>query len=320
VDGNCWCEGEYSLSLPPLDLYFILDSSGSMSGTNMTALKNGVTDYAEDANAAGTFVAGQEFPIDEAYSCPAWQSGTCYRDSCVDSQYATPARNWSVLPYPSFVTWVDGLSADGNSTTTGSALQGAVDACTARLAAQPTHKCAVVLVTDGDPNECSPTDANGLGAIAAAAYGAGIPVFAVGFPGLSSTGQSIMNKIAEDGGTDSGGDPKYIEISGGSMGSDFTDALKQIQEDAVGCEFVIPDFSTDELNPDEAKVVFTPSGGGPAEEYGKVDDAGACTGMQFYYDDNLDPSRAIMCPDLCSYVLADDGAQVTIQMDCAEFQ
>jgi hypothetical protein len=66
-------------------------------------------------------------------------------------------------------------------------------------------------------------------------------------------------------------------------------------------------------------VIFSPSSG-PDEEYGKVAGSGSCTGMQFYYDNNSNPTKAILCPDLCDHVASDAQGEVRISMDCYDYQ
>ncbi len=330
-DGNCWCEGDYSLELPPIDLYFMLDASDSMVGDNMTALKDGIVSFVRDPSSEGIWLAGKEF----------FGSG-----NCAAGYYENPAVVWGqvavdgVSPtgydYATFTTWVNALSTSGGTPTFPS-LEGAIDACRNRIttdAGVDDHKCAVVFVTDGQPWCCSPsgwpensadwtsgqwaTARDTLGTMAAnACANDDIPVFTVGLPGLNSNGKALINKVAQDGCTDSA-----IIISGGSMGSDFTEALKDIRKQAVGCEFSLPNFSTDGINHDEARVVFVPTGGGSSIEYSKVADASGCslgTGKYFYYDDNVNPTMVYFCDNLCDEVLEAEG-DVTISVDCFDFQ
>jgi len=126
----------------PLDMYFMVDVSGSMSGSNITALKNGLTNFFNDAQSAGLGAAAQRFPIAK-YNDP-------YDETCDQNAYAKPAVPWAQLPNAPLVSWINSLNASGYTPTI-PALNGSVQACHDRLTTMPTHKCAVVLVTDGMP-------------------------------------------------------------------------------------------------------------------------------------------------------------------------
>lgn len=288
--------------LTPLDLYFMLDTSGSMSGSNITALKTGVTSFAGGAAAAGIFVTGQRFPIGG------------YSETCASSAYGSPAVPWGVLPYPSFNAWVNGLTATGYTPSV-PGLQGAVDACKARIAAQPTHKCVVVFVTDGNPEgNCPPTGSSAqtpLGNIAAGAFAAGIPVFAIGFPGLPALGQGIINHVASQGGTGSA----FI-ISGGNIGQQFTAQLQAIQSKTLGCEYLMPTTTQGTIDPNKVQVDFV-SGGGNPQTIGKVANAAACgPSGGWYYDNPANPKLIKLCPSTCTAVQSDPKGKVEINLGC----
>ena len=286
----------------PLDLYFMLDTSGSMSGSNIDALHQGVVNFAQDASAAGIFVSGQQFAIGG------------YSETCNPADYANPAVPWSQLPYPQFVNWVNSLAATGYTPSVAS-LQGAVDACKARLASVSNHKCVVVFVTDGNPEgNCAPTQSAAqapLGAIAADSCANGIPVFAIGFPNLPALGQGIINFVAQQGCTN-----QAFIIQSGSMGAQFTQQLLAIQQASLGCEFLMPHTDAGLIDIDQVKLTYTPGGGGAPQELPRVGDAGQCAGQGWYYDNNNNPSKLILCPDSCNTVKSDPNGQVNVELGC----
>jgi hypothetical protein len=289
-----------------LDLYFMLDTSGSMTGTNINALKTGVINFCNDASAAGIGITGNHFPIPKATDP--------YDETCVTDAYSNLAVPWDVLPYPTFASWVNGLTADGY-TPTYAALTGAVDACKARIASQPTHKCAVVFVTDGNPEgNCDPQGTetgtmNALGGVAAGSYAAGIPVFTIGFPNLPSAGQIVIDYIAQQGGSTSA----FI-IQSGSMGAQFTAHLKAIQA-SVGCEFLMPALNPAVYDIDSVEVRYTP-GGGTTGSFPRVIAQADCSGDGWYYDNNTTPTKILLCPDSCTKVKADSTGSVQIYLGC----
>lgn len=289
--------------LTPLDLFFMLDTSGSMNGGNITALKTGVVNFANGGAAAGIGVSGQRFPIGG------------FNETCAASAYAAPAVPWGALPYGAFTTWVNGLSATGYTPSV-AALTGAVDACKARIASQPTHKCAVVFVTDGNPEgNCSPTGSAAqtpLGNVAAGAFALGIPVFAIGFPGLPAIGQGIINHVASQGGTGTA-----VIISSGNIGAQFTTALQNIQKTTLGCEYLMPTTSQGVIDPSKVQVTFTGGGGGNPQTIPPVANAAACTASGgWYYDNPANPKLIKLCPATCTAVQADSNGKVNIDLGC----
>ncbi len=306
-EGNCWCEGDYQLTIPPLDLYFMLDTSGSMAppySTNLVPLKSGITDFCNDTSSDGTWATGQEF------------SGAT---NCNENTYSTPAKPWATLPYDDFTTWLDDLTANGG-TPTKPALGGAITACANRLAGTTGHKCAVVFVTDGDPDSNCGDNANDIIAKATAGEAQGILTFTIGFDNLSPSGTTLMNNVAIAGGT---GGVFIIDSGSGTMSQDFTDHLLEVRKEAAGCDFDLPTFPTDSIDPGQARVVYTPSGGGSTVEYTRVTDASGCssgTGEYFYYDNNSNPTQVTFCDTLCSSLLDDTAGDVRISMDCYDYQ
>ena len=286
----------------PLDLYFMLDTSGSMSGSNIDALHQGVVSFANDPSAIGIWVTGQRFAIGG------------YSESCNAADYANPAVAWGQLPYPGFANWVNGLAATGYTPSV-PALQGAVNACKARLQSVPNHKCVVVFVTDGNPEgNCPPTLAAAqtpLGNIAADSCANGIPVFSIGFPNLPTLGQNIINTIAQQGCTG-----QAFIIQSGSMGSQFTDQLKAIQQASLGCEFLMPQSDGGLVDPNQVRLTYTPGGGGAPQDIPRVDDASQCSGAGWYYDNNNAPSKLILCPDTCNTVKNDPTGEVNVALGC----
>ncbi|MFW5741610.1 MAG: vWA domain-containing protein [Myxococcota bacterium] len=295
----------------PLDMYFMVDTSGSMFGTNIDALKSGLTNFFNDPQSAGLGAAAQEFPIP--------LENDPYDETCDQNAYAKPSVPWAPLPNPALVSWIQTLNDDGY-TPTMPALTGAVQACQDRIAVQPTHKCAVVFVTDGRPEGgCPPTGSSAqgpLGNVAAGAWAEGIPVFAIGFPGLDSIGEEVIATIAQQGGTTA-----PIIIQSGNVGQEFIDALMDIRGTALGCEYQMPTAEAGVVNPNLVKVTYTPGGATEPQEIPRVDGPAECgAGDGWYYDDNANPSKLTMCPATCDKMQEDDEGEVQILLGCIDNQ
>ena len=291
----------------PLDMFIMADTSGSMDGTKLTALKDGLTHFLQDGESAGMGAAAQQFPLGGA------------NESCDSNAYGSPAVPWALLPNPALVGWIGALVADGYTPTV-PALQGAVDACKARVNAEPGRKCAVVLVTDGAPEgSCLPvsTSAIGpLGDIAQDAWDNGVAVFAIGFPGLSTVGQNVVIEIAKKGGTQ-----VPIAIKEGNIDTDFTDALNEVRGMALGCEYQMPTTDTGQVNPNLVKVAYTPGDGSGTQTIPRESALADCgSGGGWAYDDNVAPTKLIMCASTCDAMRADPTGKIDILLGCTDNQ
>jgi hypothetical protein len=198
---------------------------------------------------------------------------------------------------------VDSLNAHspGGATPTQPALSGALEYAQAHQKADPIRKIIVVLATDGQPNDCNSNVTNVSAAARAAA--AAIPPIKTFVIGIGNTGN--LNDIANAGGTG-----QALIVNSASAGQDFLDAMNAIRGAALTCEFTIPTPRNGEtLDPNLVNVVFTPKTGTGGTIFYKVNDASACdpTLGGWYYDDNSNPTRILLCDSSCNSIKATDG-------------
>ena len=312
ADGSCAAD-ELQAEAVPLNIYFMLDRSASMTeqygGTMLIkALRNGIAGFVVDPASAGIFAAAQNFGV--------FVAGDPLNDSCDPADYASPPLPWSVLPYPQLAEWVKLIQADG-LTPSVPALQGAVNACVARLNGATGQKCAVVFVTDGLPQgQCTTTDPKAdLGAIASDAYNnAGIAVFAIGFPNLPQGGKEVLAEIASKGGT---GTP-VVMTGSGDVGQEFIDALNKIRGTALACEYKMPELPSGK-KPTFVVVRYTPGDGSGAQQLKRRLSKAECGAEGgWYYDDNAAPTKILLCPGSCAVVQPDTKGKVEILVMCTE--
>lgn len=287
----------------PLDMMFMVDTSGSMKDTKLSALKAGLVGFAQDDQSKDYGVAAQHFPIGG------------FTETCDPAAYAATAVPWALLPAPALVTWINSLEAAGYTPSV-PALQGAVNACKARMASTPDRKCAVVFVTDGEPEgNCTPVSISAegpLGEIAADARAHGIPVFAIGFPGISAVGQQILMTIAKKGGT-----RLAIGIKEGSIDEDFAKALSEVRGEALGCEYQMPTTDAGTVNPELVHVGYTPGNSTQQQTIPRKRTAEDCDSSGgWVYDDNDNPTKLIMCPATCETMQEDTKGKIAISLGC----
>lgn len=315
------CVDEVATADPvPLDIYFMLDRSGSM-GTDCnvgstTASKwcraiNSIAGYIQDASATGNQAAIQYFPL----------SGD---DPCGGSLQASPAVGLGLLPghASSIISSMNGIVPNGSYTPIEPGLRGLASFTAANEA--PPRIIIGILITDGQPNRCS-TTATTLRNISGTHFSnTGIHTFVIGMTGASfstlETIASYSGALQHDDTNDACGTCDNCTCHHYNVGDGnptvFIAALQQIQNSVLGCTFNIPTPSQGVLDPDTVSVEYLPNGQPPAQDLPRVTNAGACSGAGWYYDDNTNPTIINLCPASCTTVQGDPNAEINIRIAC----
>jgi len=291
----------------PVNLYLMLDRSGSMAGTKWTHATAGMSAFVQDPLSAGLRIALSYFPSDAndcdplSYSTPKVLLGEL-------SAAAAPADAQEQL-------LVDSLST---TKTTGltpmyPAFVGQLGYCTSVAKKNPKEKVIAVLLTDGSPGGCTSstnTIAN-IAALAASGYGDSPPIITFTI-GLEGSKEAELKQIAQAG----GGEAFFL---GGSQNvqQDLINKLQQIAGGELACEYLLPESDSTGKPADPAKVNvdYYPTSGAKQGLF-KVASAQACVPNGWYYDDPVNPTRIILCPATCASVQNDAGAKVQILLGC----
>jgi len=349
IGGGCASETVDGTGIP-LDMYIMLDQSGSMGdsvsgGTKWSAVTDAINAFMALPASTGIGVGIQYFPLTTGTmtcnpnpicyvdtDCGAQGCGPCFgavppsfpgicmgaldSDSCEVNDYATP--DVAIAPLPGVAAAITGSMANHSptgGTPTAPALQGAIDHATTQAMANPDHAVIVVLATDGDPTSCTPTDIPGIQGIAASGFNAtpSIATFVIGVGQL----QANLDAIAQSGGSNAA----FIVDTSQNVEQQFLDALEAIKGTALGCAYGIPEPTMG--NPDYKKVnvEWTPPGGSP-EILPYVESPAQCpaNGPGWYYNDVNDPTQILLCPYSCDEVeAASDGGQIRIVLGCETF-
>ncbi len=278
----------------PVYLVFMFDRSGSMShSSKWTSCKDGLESFFGDPKSRG-LVASMAF-FSQA-------------DECNASAYATPTVAMKALPdATTFKTHLEEMRPSGGTPTL-PALNGAIQyAQRVRAGLSNGEKVAIVLVTDGDPNDCNSTAQN-VGA-AAAKVASTIPTYVIGVGPEAKN----LNTIAKGGGTS-----RAIMIATNNpaqITQDLQKAIGNIKMAQLGCDYIMPKPPNGQsIDVNAVNVAFTP-GGGKAQPLTYSKDCSNPNG--WHYDDLAAPTKVQMCSGICGALKSDTtGGKIDIVFGC----
>lgn len=302
--GSACATSSKTVEAPPVHLVFMLDRSGSM-GNSQQAGPNlekrwkpvvaGLDAFFADKASANVSASLAFFGQTEA--------------ECSADTYKKPAVSMRKLPdTKAFSDALDAVGPKGG-TPTRPALEGAIAYAQAVKATLPAgEKVAIVLATDGDPNDCNSTVENV--SAAASAVKSQIATYVIGV-GPDTTS---LDTIAQGGGT---GKAIMIATSNpAQVSADLRAAIGQIKAAQLGCNYALPappDGKSLDVN--AVNVDYTPAGGKPKTLAYSADCANA---NGWHYDNAAAPKEVVMCPSSCTTLKSDNtGGKVEIIFGCA---
>ncbi len=280
-----------------LDIIFLIDQSGSNAGPKWAGISASLKTFFNDPQSIDIGVGMSFFP-------------NHYVATCDPVEFETLAVPIDALPQHAFAL-TNAIPADAIcwGTPTYAALKGTLLAATAYQDAHPTHKVIVVMATDGDPNSCGTTTIDQIAGFAKSARNYnGVLTYALSVEGASV---ASLNKIAAAGGTKAAYDIT-ADIN------QFYAKIAEIRAVALGCDFGIPKPpDMQELDPGKVNFSYTPKGLGKPKTLPRADDLADCNGNPgWYYDDNIAPTKIVLCPESCATVQADPNAKVSVLFGC----
>ncbi len=242
--------------------------------------------------------------------------------SCDAADYANPAVAMApqATSGPAILAALSATTPTG-STPTGPALSGAIDYAASWHAAHLDHKVAAVLVTDGMPVGCSPTEIDDI-AVIAAAGAATVPTYVIGVfeDALAQDAQTNLDKLAQAGGTDSA----FIVSTSSNVAQEIAAALVSVQETRIACEYKIPEPTVGAFVANRVNVDYK-QGGAESARALYVGTLADCDDVEhgWYYDvvpgelgAEPTPSLILLCPQTCELIQGDDEAAISIQLGC----
>jgi hypothetical protein len=307
-----------------VDIFFMFDQSASMTcaipsgGDRWEAVKNALVKFVQDPGAAGINVGIQYFGL---------QGGGNRRgggqSSCTPADYQAPDVEIAPLPMNAQPV-VDSLNRHmaASNTPTPPALAGAINHAIDWKNQHPGHTVVVVLVTDGQPNQC--------GAVADVANVAGqgqmhtIPTYVIGVISPGNTcdldpnppNQPDLDSVAMAGGTQMA----LMVDTTQDTAAQFLDTMNKIRaKTVVPCQYSIPPAPAgQQIDPNKINVEYTPPGATMPSTIPGVTMA-TCDPQSggWYYDNPGAPTKINLCPATCSAISGQIGGQVNITVGCA---
>jgi Mg-chelatase subunit ChlD len=312
----------------PVDMYFLVDSSGSMGervqgGSKWEVVSKALIAFLNDPRNGGTGVGIGYFPNGAQGACTAGQAGClcipiiniCIANvggSCTVADYATPAVPL-LLPPPvaAVIADISGHQLSGG-TPTRPAVEGALQYVSQWATQHPDRKTVLVLATDGDPTGCDRNTPQEIADLAASALSGphAIQTFVIG------VGSSLvsLNLVAQAGGTGQA----FLVDTGGDVAKAFSDALEQIRGVAASCDFGIPaqNAAGMSVNPGKVNVRYTAAGMTASTLVSQTfmsDPKNCGSAGGWYYDNPSAPTLIKLCDSTCQSL---SGGSIQVEFGC----
>jgi hypothetical protein len=267
---------------------------GKNAAVRWNPVKSGLLSFFGDAKSGNLSASLAFFPIND-------NNGDSV---CTSADYQTAVVGMTQLPNAAAFTSAF-TTGPGGGTPTAPALQGALDY--ARSVKAGGKNVAVVLATDGEPNDCSST-VSGVGDIANAGVKDDIKTYVIGVG--PSTGN--LDSIATKGGTTAAimiptNDP--TQVSG-----DIINALGGIASSLLGCTYQLPTPPAGQtLDITKVNVNYTPASGA-AQTLAYSADCSNKGG--WHYDNTASPTQILLCDDMCNTAKTAAGAKLDVIFGC----
>jgi hypothetical protein len=305
-------------TLEPVYLAFAFDVSGSMgkgdypwhdASLKWEPVVAATRSFFEAEASAGLQASLTAFPIDADED-----------ERCDPESYGEPDVAMTELPSSTFGEALDAIrEEDWRGGTPTLAVVGGVLTYLDEYRAEHPGKYALVLVTDGYPQDCDDDSIESV-ADAVAAVASEIPTYVIGVKNPPLTDEdgdeapdTVTNlaEVAHAGGT---GDAFIIDTGDpAATSAAFQAAITAIRGVAVACNLDVPpppDGRTFEK--DHVLVSYTSDGTETALTY----DAECALPDAWHYDDLEHPAQVILCPSTCATVETDPSAELSVGFTC----
>jgi len=332
LNGFCGCSGvahERQLESSPLDIYLVLDRTGSM-GTDCAYVAEDSPPVSSKACYATYALADYLIGVSPAVDTSLAFNVMSLTNACDGSGYDSGLVPKTSLPVASDSTLVQTISDENFSGGFNTRIEGALRNIAMYTGANQTdgREMIGVLITDGDANRCEIENELLAGIIEDHLTNTGLRTFIIGMTGAS---ENKLEELAVAGGAAPHDDfcgsltpPCHYWNVGDGSGEVLANALQAISQQAVPlpCEIDVTGLTAPEGEAlDYGKVNVTLTQGETVTTIPQVGSPGACPLDQpaWYYDVPSAPTKIHLCENACDTVsAAGDGAELNVVAGCTD--
>jgi hypothetical protein len=330
LNGICGCSGvahERQLESSPLDIYLVLDRTGSM-GTDCAYVAGSSPPVSSKACFATYALADYLVDVDPAVDTTLAFNLMSLSNDCSGASYVPALIEATTLPVAADSPLVQRISDETFSGGYGTRIEGALRGIAnyTELNQVSGREMIGVLITDGDATNCDTDNQNLATIIANHLADTGLRTFIIGMDGAS---EDKLEELAVAGGAEAHDDfcgsltpPCHYWNVGDGSGDVLASALQAISEQAVPlpCEVDVTGLTApagEELDYGKVNVTFTQDS--DVTTIPQVGSAGTCPIDQpaWYYDVPSAPTKILLCENACDQVsAAGDGAELNVVAGC----
>jgi len=332
LDGVCGCaavNNARQLEGSPLDIFFMLDRTGSM-GTDCAYVAGNSPPTNSKACYATYALADYVTEVSASADIRLALDDMSHANDCTGAEHDDPEVPMTQLPVAANSALVQDISNENFSGGYGTQIEGALRGI-ASFTSNPSNLTAGremigVLLTDGDANGCDENTTNLAKILSDHRTATGRRTFIIGMTGAT---ESTLETLAIAGGADPHMDfcgsltpPCHFFSVGNGDGDVIAQALQAIAQQAteIPCEIDVTNLSVPDGEVlDYSKVNVTFTDGSDVTTIGQVADAGSCPtdAAAWYYDNPSLPTSIQLCEAACTAVgNAGDGANLNVVAGC----
>jgi hypothetical protein len=315
--GSCASESREATA-QPLDLFALLDQSGSMTENQdrWTPVTSALRSFVALDSLSGVGMGLTYFP----------RGAQVERDPliCMPANYSTPDVAIADLPANAaaisasldahMFTEANAHDPEHWGTPTRPAVEGVLEYLIQFGKAHPERRPVLLLATDGTPSKACADNAFSVIAErlrAAAMLADPITTYVIGIGEIEN-----LDLLAQAGGSDK---PAFIVDASGGANTEqqFLAALEEIRTESLPCEYAIPELEGHGTGIDFGKVnVHLQAGAGEPETVPRVPGATDCSDIPaWYYDNPKQPTQVHLCPSSCERT-RETGSKLRIVYGC----
>lgn len=330
LNGFCGCSGvahERQLESSPLDIYLVLDRTGSM-GTDCAYVAGSSPPVSSKACFATYALADYLINVSPAVDTSLAFNVMSLSNDCTGASYDPALIASTSLPVASDSALVQRISDENFSGGYGTRIEGALRGIANYTVNHQTdgREMIGVLITDGDATDCQTNNSALAGIIEDHLTNTGLRTFIIGMNGAN---ENKLEELAIAGGADPHDDfcgsvtpPCHYWNVGDASGDVLANALQAISQQAVPlpCEIDVTGLTAPQGEAlDYGRVNVTLTEGATVTTIPQAANEAACPTDQpaWYYDSPSTPTKIFLCEDACATVsAAGDGAELNVVAGC----